>query len=212
MFRFAVSAIALLMSASSFAAPVKYTVDKDHSKIGFHVTHMMISDVSGRFKDFEGSFTFDADKNTLSDATFTAQTASIDTDNAKRDDHLKSADFFEAAKYPTITFTDSTLKKVSKNKYKWSGALNMHGVSKPVTFDLEQKGTAKDPWGNMRTGFNASTKIKRSDWGLKWNKALETGGMMVSDDVYLNLDVEAVQAATAPAAPASPAPVQKKTK
>ena len=197
----------LLVSASGFAAPVGYTVDKDHSKIGFSVRHMMISNVTGNFKDFDGSFTFDAAKDTLIDGKFEAKTASINTDNVKRDEHLKSADFFDAAKYPTITFTDTKLKKVSKDKYKWSGTLTMHGVSKPVTFDLEKLGTAKDPWGNMRAGFAATTKVKRGEWGLNWNKALETGGLVVSDDVTLDLSVEAVEAkapgAAAPAAAAA---------
>lgn len=203
--QFAVSALALFVSTSAFAAAEKYTIDKDHSKIGFSVRHMMISNVEGNFKDFEGSFTFDDSKGVLTDGTFSAKTDSIDTGNGKRDEHLRSADFFDAAKNPTITFTDSKLKKVSKNKYKWSGLLNMHGVAKPVTFDLEHKGTIKDPYGNMRAGFAATANIKRSDWGLTWNKALEAGGgMVVSDEVKLSLDAEAVQA-KADAAAAAPA-------
>ena len=193
---------AVTFSVSAHAAPVKYTVDQAHSKVGFAVRHMMISDVSGNFKDFEGSFAFDADKATLSDAVFTAKTASINTENAKRDEHLRSADFFDAAKYPTISFEKTSLKQVSKDKYKWMGLLNMHGVSKPVTFDLEQRGLVKDPYGKMRAGFAATTTIKRSEWGLKWNKALEAGGgVVVSDDVRLMLDVEATQNDAASAAP-----------
>ncbi len=214
--RVAIAAVTLLVSTSGFAVPVGYTVDKDHSKIGFSVRHMMISNVTGNFKDFDGSFTFDAAKDTLTDGKFEAKTASINTDNVKRDEHLKSADFFDAAKYPTVTFADTKLKKVSKDKYKWSGTLTMHGVSKPATFDLEKLGTVKDPWGNMRAGFAATTKIKRGEWGLNWNKALETGGMVVSDDVTLDLSVEAVEAkapgaaAAAVAATPAAAPATKK--
>ena len=183
------------VSVAAVAAPAKYTIDKDHSKIGFSVRHMMISDVSGFFKDFEGTFTFDADKDTLTDAKFVAQTASISTENAKRDEHLQSADFFDAKKFPTITFNETKLKKVSKDKYKWSGNLTMHGETHPMSFDLEHRGTIKDPYGNMRAGFEATGTLKRSEWGLKWNKALEAGGgLVVSDEVKLKLDVEATQA------------------
>ncbi len=208
--RITIAGLTLLVSAAALAAPQKYTVDKDHSKVGFSVRHMMISDVNGDFKDFDGTFTLDADKDLVTEGKFEAKTASVSTDNAKRDEHLRSADFFDAAKYPTISFTDTKIKKESKDKYKWSGTLNMHGVSKPVTFDLEHKGTVKDPWGNMRAGFSATAKINRGDWGLKWNKALETGGLVVSDEVHLHLDVEAVQAAAPAAGVAPAAPAAKK--
>lgn len=215
MFRLALIPALALVSSVAFAAPAKYTVDAAHSKMGFAVRHLMISDVTGEFKEFEGTFTFDDAKAEISDATFSAKTASIDTGVAKRDDHLKSADFFDAAKYPTITLTNSKLKKAGKNKYKWTADLNMHGVTKPVTFDLEHRGTVKDPWGMMRAGFAARATIKRSEWGLNWNNALEAGGVAVSDEVRLSLDVEATQpkvesaaaAATAiPAAAASAVP------
>jgi polyisoprenoid-binding protein YceI len=197
------STLVLFSAAVALAAPAKYTIDKDHSKIGFSVRHMMISEVEGNFKDFDGSFTFDADKDALSDGHFVAQTASIDTGNAKRDEHLQSADFFDAKKNPTIEFKNTKLKKVSKDKYKWSGDLTMRGETHPLTMDLEHKGTIKDPYGNMRAGFAAVGTLKRSEWGLKWNKAMEAGGVAVSDDVKLKLDVEAVQAkAEGAAAPA----------
>lgn len=195
------STLVLLSSVVAFAAPQKYTIDKDHSKIGFSVRHMMISEVEGQFKDFEGSFTFDADKDALSEGHFVAQAASIDTGNAKRDEHLRSPDFFDVKKFPTIEFKNTKLKKVSKDEYKWSGDLVMHGETHPFTFELEHKGTIKDPYGNMRAGFEASGKLKRSEWGLKWNKALETGGAVVSDEVKIEINVEAVQA-KADAAPA----------
>jgi polyisoprenoid-binding protein YceI len=201
------STLVLLSSVIAFAAPAKYTIDKDHSKIGFSVRHMMISEVIGHFKEFEGSFTFDADKDALSEGHFVAQAASIDTDNAKRNEHLQSPDFFDVKKFPLIEFKNTKLKKVSKDKYKWSGDLMMHGETHPFTFDLEHKGTIKDPYGNMRAGFQATGVLKRSAWGLKWNKALETGGAVVSDEVKLKLDVEAVQAKAE--APAAAAPAKK---
>jgi polyisoprenoid-binding protein YceI len=196
------STFVLFSSVVALAAPMKYSIDSAHSKIGFSVRHMMISEVSGQFKDFEGSFTFDADKDVLSEGHFVAQAASIDTGNAKRDEHLQSGDFFDAKKNPTIEFKNTKLKKVSKDKYKWSGDLTMHGETHPFTFDLEHKGTIKDMQGQMRAGFEATGTLKRSEWGLKWNKALETGGAVVSDEVKLKLDVEAVQAAAAAPAPA----------
>ena len=201
------SALVFLSSVAALAAPAKYTVDSAHSKIGFSVRHMMISEVDGRFKDFEGSFTFDPDKDALSEGSFVAKTASVDTGNAKRDEHLVSADFFDAAKNPTIEFKNTKIKKVSKNKYKWSGDFLMHGESHPLTLDLEYKGSVKDMMGDMRAGFAATGTVKRSAWGLKWNKALEAGGVAVSDEVNLKLDVEALPAkAAAPAA----APAAKK--
>jgi polyisoprenoid-binding protein YceI len=198
-------ATALVGGASTaFAAPIKYDIDSAHSRVGFSVRHMMISEVQGSFKTFEGKFTFDAEKGTVSDADFSADTKSINTENEKRDEHLRSADFFDAEKNPKITFKNSKLKKVSKDKYKWSGDLTMHGVTKPVTFDLEFRGVAKDPYGMMRAGFVATGKINRKDFGLTWNKALETGGVAVSEEVALKIDAEGVQAkADAPAAPAA---------
>lgn len=194
MSRLFVGSLILAGSLSAVAAPVKYSVDPMHSKIGFSVRHMMISNVEGSFKDFTGTFTFDDAKDAVTAATFTAQTASIDTGNGKRDEHLKSPDFFDAAKYPTITFTETKLKKTSADHWDWSGNLTMHGVTKPVTFKLEHAGTQVDPQGNSHAGFEANATIKRSDWGLKWNKPLEKGaGVMVGDDVKLKLEVEAVQ-------------------
>lgn len=209
MYRFALVPVLALLSSVAMAAPVKYTVDAAHSKVGFAVKHLMISDVTGEFKDFEGSFSFDDAKGEVTDATFSAKTASINTGNSKRDEHLQSADFFDAAKNPTVTFTNSKIKKAGKNKYKWTADLNMHGVTKPVTLDLEHKGTVKDGWGNTVAAFAANGKIKRSDWGLNWNKALEAGGVTVSDEVRLMFDIEAKQEAAAPAAAATAAPVKK---
>jgi polyisoprenoid-binding protein YceI len=190
-----VSILALLtLAATAHAASAKYTIDKDHSKVGFAVKHLMISEVTGNFKDFEGSFTFDSATGDVSDATFTVKTASVNTDNAKRDEHLQSPDFFDSAKYPNMTLKNSKLKKAGKDKYKWTGDLTIRDVTKPVSFDLTQIGTVKDPWGNTRVGFHAEGKINRTEYGLKWNKALEGGGLTVGEDVKIILDAEAIQA------------------
>ncbi|HVK62236.1 MAG TPA: YceI family protein [Bdellovibrionales bacterium] len=203
-----ISAIAAFASLAQ-AAPAKYVVDKDHSNVGFAVRHLMITDVIGHFKDFEGSFTFDRETGAVTDGTFTVKTASIDTDNDKRDEHLRSADFFDSAKHDSMTFKNSKLEKNGKDKYKWTGDLTIRGKTKPVTFDLTETGMQKDPWGNQRLGFHAEGKINRKDFGLKWNKAIEGGGVTVGEDVKIIIDASTVQQKeTAPAA--APAPEKKK--
>ncbi|MES2964741.1 MAG: YceI family protein [Bdellovibrionota bacterium] len=199
-----ITSLALTIAASAaFAAPATYTIDKDHSNVQFSVRHLMITDVSGRFKDFEGTFTFDGEKASVTDATFSADTASIDTSNAKRDDHLRSADFFDAKKHPKLTLTNSKIAKTGKDTFKWNADLTMHGVTKPVVFDLVHKGDIKDAWGNQRAGFHATGKVNRKDYGLTWNKALEGGGVTVGDEVTITLDVSAIQKAAAPTGPAA---------
>ncbi len=197
----AVSAFAMTLPA--YAAD--WVVDQAHSKVGFSVRHMMISTVDGQFKDFEGTFTFDPKKGTLGNSKFEVKAASIDTGNAKRDEHLRSADFFDAEKFPMISITNSKIKKTGKDKYEWAGDLTLHGVTKPVKFALVHKGTVKDMQGKNRAGFSATTKINRKDWGLTWNKAVEAGPV-VSDEVELKIDAEAVEAeGAAAAATATPA-------
>ncbi|MEK7355909.1 MAG: YceI family protein [Bdellovibrionota bacterium] len=197
-------AFALAINATAaYAAPATYTVDKDHSSVQFSVRHLMITDVTGRFKDFEGTFTFDPEKGAVTDATFSADAASIDTANAKRDDHLRSADFFDAKKFPKLTLANSKLTKTGKETYKWSADMTMHGVTKPVTFDLVHKGDIKDAWGNQRAGFQAVGKVNRKDFGLAWNKALEGGGVTVGEEVTITLDASAIQKAAAPSGPAA---------
>lgn len=192
-----------LVAGGANAAPATYTIDKDHSNVQFTVRHLMITDVAGRFKDFEGTFTFDQDKGTVTDATFSADAASIDTNNAKRDEHLRSPDFFDTKKFPKLTLTNSKITKTGKDTYKWNADLTMHGVTKPVTFDLVHKGNIKDAWGNQRAGFQAMGKVNRKDFGLTWNKAIEGGGVTVGDEVTINLDASAIQKAAAPAGPAA---------
>lgn len=204
------AAAALAFGSQAFAAT--YDVDPAHSRIGFSVKHLMIATVPGNFNEFSGKFDFDPAKGDLKSSEFTVQAASINTNNAKRDDHLRSPDFFDVAKYPTITFTNSKIKKAGKGKFKWTGDLNMHGVTKPVTLDLVHTGNVKGMMGEQRAGFEAKGKISRKDFGLNWNKALEAGGVAVSDEVQLIIEVSAIEAkpadAAAPAA-AAPAPAKK---
>jgi polyisoprenoid-binding protein YceI len=182
--------LALLFGATAHAA--EYNVDPSHSHIGFTVSHM-VSKVKGQFKDFSGSFSFDP--KTASEATgkFVAKTDSISTDNEKRDAHLKSPDFFDAKKFPEVTLTNVKISPAGDNKYKMTGDLTLHGVTKPQTFDLEYNGTAKDPWGGTRAGFSAMGKLNRQDFGLNWNKALDNGGLLVGNEVAIELQVEAVE-------------------
>ena len=190
----------LVLAGQAMAA--EYKIDPSHSKVGFSVRHLMISKVSGDFKEFDGTFEFDKDKGILGAHTFTVKTASVDTQEPKRDDHLRSPDFFDVAKYPTMTFAKTKITKDGKDKYKWAGDLTIHGVTKPVTFDLEYLGAATDPYGNKRIGFTAATKISRKEFGLTWNKALETGGAVVGDDVEIKLDAEAIEQAGKGSTPA----------
>lgn len=176
------------LSASAFAT--EYQVDPAHSRVSFSIRHMM-SKVTGEFKDYQGTFKFDEAKKTFSDANIQIKATSISTGIEKRDGHLRSPDFFDVAKFPTLTATTGTVKSVGGNKYAWNTDLTIHGVTKPVVFELEFLGAAKDPWGKSMAGFHAKTKINRKDFGLQWNKAIEAGGFMVGDDVEITLDVEA---------------------
>ena len=172
-----------------------YAIDPTHSRIGFVARHAMVTKVRGSFNEFEGSGYFDAENPTASHLQLTIQAASIDTRNADRDGHLKSNDFFDMETYPTITFTSTAVEKTSDTDYRVTGDLTIKGVTKPVTIDFEQTGSAKDPFGNLRVGFEGSTAINRKDWGLTYNAALETGGVLVSERVKLDFDISAIQSA-----------------
>jgi polyisoprenoid-binding protein YceI len=166
-----------------------YVIDPDHSGVSFTIRHLL-SKVKGNFNEFEGSFVYDPDHPELWKAEATIQAASIDTNVAQRDKHLRSADFFDVEKYPTITFKSLKVTNVTPTNAKVEGLLNMHGVEKPVTLDLEIHGVAKDPWGNVRSGFTATGKVNRKDFGLTWNQALETGQLLVGEEVEINIEVE----------------------
>ncbi|MDH5826321.1 YceI family protein [Sphingobacterium sp. SG20118] len=166
-----------------------WSLDKAHSEIEFKVKHMMITNVKGQFQDFD--LTVVSDSNHLENAKIdlTIQTASINTKNEQRDEHLKSADFFDVAGNPTITFHATSSKK-DGDDIKLTGDLTIKGITKSITVDVEFGGVAKDPWGNEKVGYTATGKINRQDFGLTWNAALETGGLMVSDEVKFQADFQ----------------------
>ena len=175
-------------------ATTKWVLDPTHSEIGFKVKHLMFTNVSGNFKSFNVTAETDAEDFSNAKIEFTADTASIFTNNEQRDAHLQSADFFDAATNPQITFTATKLEK-SGDDFKVTGTLDMHGVKKEITLDVEYGGIVKDPWGNIKAGFSIAGKINRKDFGLNWNAVLETGGVMVSEEVKINGEIQLVKQA-----------------
>lgn len=167
----------------------KWILDAAHSEIKFKVRHMMITNVTGAFKDINATLEGADD---LSDAkiNFSAKTASVDTGNEQRDGHLKSVDFFDSENYPEMKFESIKLEKKSDNDYLLHGKLTIKTVTKDVTLDVEHGGINKDPWGNMKNGFSINGKINRKDFGLNWNAALETGGVLVSDEVKISGEIQ----------------------
>lgn len=166
-------------------------IDKAHSEAVFQVRHL-ITKVRGRFTDFEGVINADEADPSHSSVTFTIKAGSIDTSAPDRDKHLISEDFFFVEKFPTITFVSTSVKKISEEEYTVAGDLTIRGVTRQVTLPVTSLGTAKDPWGNLRAGFETEVTINRKDFGLNWNAALETGGFLVGDEVKVNLSVQAV--------------------
>lgn len=183
-------AIALLLSIPT-AYAANYQIDPAHTQIHFTIPHLVVFKVRGNFNQFVGSIAADASSKTLSAAKATIQVASIDTRNKKRDDHLRSADFFDAATWPEMSFVS---KKVtgSGNDITLTGDLTIKGKTKEIVLQGGFLGAATDPWGNQRAGFEATGKINRKDFGLTWNKALETGGMVVGDELEIGLEVESI--------------------
>jgi len=173
----------------------KWVLDPTHSELIFKIKHLMITNVKGEFQKF--NITVDSKGNDFSDAKVSAtiETDSIFTNNADRDAHLRSADFFDAEKFPQITFNSTELNKLDDENYQLKGILDMHGVEKEVILDVEFGGFVKDPYGNHKAGFSVSGKLNRKDWGLNWNAALEAGGVMVSEEVRLNAEVQFVKEA-----------------
>jgi polyisoprenoid-binding protein YceI len=167
-------------------------IDKDHTTVDFQVQHLL-GKQRGQFDDFDGSFDFDPAHPSKSTVTFTIQAASVDTSNKKRDEHLRSQDFFNVEKFKTLTFKTTSFRAAGDKKFKLSGDLTIHGVTKPVVFDVDYLGNIKDPWGNNRAAFTAVTKISRKDYGLTWNKVLEAGGLMVGDEVEISINVEGIE-------------------
>ncbi len=175
-------------------AVTTWNIDPAHSAAEFKVKHMMISNVKGQFTGVSGKLTFDESDVTKSAIEATIDAASINTREAQRDAHLKSADFFDVEKFPTLAFKSTNVKKADEGELKVEGDLTIHGVTRKVVFEVEgPTAQTKDPWGNTRVGVSATTKINRKDYGLTWNAALETGGILVGEEVTITLDVQFVK-------------------
>jgi polyisoprenoid-binding protein YceI len=187
-FRFA--AILMLISLITISAQTKWTVDKAHSKAQFTVTHLIISEVTGQFKSFDANIETSKDDFTDAKIDFSADVNSISTDNEARDKHLKSDDFFNAEKFPKLTFKGKSLKKVGDKNYKLVGDLTIRDVTKEVSLDVIYNGSIKDPWGNTKAGFKIKGEINRFDYNLKWNALIEAGGAVVGKTVEMIVDLE----------------------
>ncbi|MEU9441819.1 YceI family protein [Streptomyces sp. NPDC048304] len=172
-----------------------YTIDPAHTTIGFTARHAMVTNVKGAFHDFTGTLHLDGADPSRSTATIDVQMASIETGNADRDGHLKSADFFKIDEFPAMTFRSTKAEALGGEEYRITGDLSLLGVTKEITIDLEFNGAAKDPFGNERVGFEGKAEILRSEWGLTWNAALETGGVLISDKIKLNFEISAIKQA-----------------
>jgi len=170
-----------------------YEIDPAHTRIGFVARHAMVTKVRGAFNEFTGTAHIDGDNPEKSQATVTIKAASIDTRNADRDGHLRSNDFLAMDEYPEITFKSTEIKQTGENEFDVTGDLTIRGVTKPVTVPFTYEGTAQDPFGNTRIGFEGSVVINRKDFGVTWNAALETGGVLVSEKVTLEFEVSAVK-------------------
>jgi polyisoprenoid-binding protein YceI len=191
MTRTLIAAIAITAAVPAGAAD-NWTLDLAHSETTFTVRHLL-SKVSGRFDKFDGRIVTDAAKPETSSVEFTIETASIDTNNEKRDAHLRSADFFDAEKHPTITFKSTRVEALGQNRFNVTGDLTMRGVTKPITLPVEFLGTQKDPWGNEKAGFALQTTLNRKDYGIVWNQTLDTGGYLLGDDVQVTINIQAVR-------------------
>ena len=181
-----------LVAAGPLAA-AEYEIDVAHSTIGFQVRHMAISKTNGNFEDYTGTFSFEPGKPETWSCEAVIQAASINTNNQKRDDHLRSDEFFDVAKFTTLTFKSTGVKMENESEGILMGDLTIHGVTKSVEMELEILGTVTDPWGNERAGFSASVKINRKDYGLTYNSVMEAGGLVVGDEVKIFLEIEGIK-------------------
>ena len=171
----------------------KWVLDPAHSELLFKVKHLMITNVKGEFRNFDAHVATTGDHFNNAKVSTTIESASIFTNNTDRDNHLKSGDFFDVEKYPKLTFEGTQFEKLDDENYKLKGMLTIKDTSKEIVLDVEYGGTQKDPWGNTKAGFSFSGKFNRKDWGLNWNAALEAGGVMVSDEVKIQGEVQFVQ-------------------
>jgi len=191
------SIIALLITLTlpAMAAAATWTIDPEHSSVGFKIRHLMVSNVKGSFDKYVGTVDLDEKDITKSKVAVSIETASINTNIQKRDEHLRSADFFDVAKYPAMTFTSKKVVKAGEDKLRLTGDLTLHGITREVVLNVQELSLeSKDPWGNLRRGASATATINRKDFGLTWNKALETGGVVVGDEVTILIEIEMIKA------------------
>lgn len=187
---------AILFSLPSAAFASNWTIDPAHSVVGFKIKHMMISDVRGSFRDVQGTAVFDANDLKQAKVNVEIAAASIDTGIKKRDDHLRSADFFDVEKFPTLTFTSKQVKNISGDNFILVGDLTIHGVTKEVELEvIGPTAEMRDPWGNARRAAKATAEINRKDFGLTWNSVLEAGGVLVGDEVQIEIEVQFIKQA-----------------
>ncbi|EIJ78235.1 YceI family protein [Bacillus methanolicus PB1] len=176
-------------------AKSRWAIDTAHSSVEFSVRHMMIAKVKGSFDNFSATIEADPTDLTTANIEFNVDVASINTRNSDRDAHLRSADFFDAENYPSLTFKSTKIAKKDDDEYEVTGDLTIRGVTRQETFTVTFEGQGKDPWGNEKVGFSAEGKINRSDYGLTWNAALETGGVLIGDQIKISLSIEAAKEA-----------------
>ena len=188
---FAIAALALSASAVS-AAPQTFVVDNGHSEAGFKVRHLL-SKTPGRFNDFGGRIQLDPARPESSSVEFRIRAESVDTDLADRDKHLRSADFFDVANHPEIVFRSESIRRAGKDVYNVTGLLSIRGIEKRVTLPVTYHGQTKDPWGNERAGFSTAITLDRKEFGMVWNKALDQGGFILGDEVWVTLEIEAIR-------------------
>jgi len=175
------------------AEPARWNLDPEHSTIEFRVTHMVVSKTTGRFTDYAGFVDMDAETGTVMAIEATIEAGSVNTNHEKRDAHLRNADFLDVKQYPTMTFKMKSYKKTAES-FAAVGDFTLHGVTKEVILVGRYNGATKDPWGNTRAGFSAEGKLNRKDFGLVWNKTLDSGGLVVGDEVQIRLDIECIKA------------------
>ena len=181
-----------MSTATQTAGVTTWKIDPAHTSVEFAVRHMMITTVKGRFTGVDGSVTIDEAQSSAARVDVTIDAASIDTREPQRDTHLKSGDFFDVEKFPTLTFRGTRIDGDAQ-AFQLTGDLTIHGVTRPITLDVTHEGRGKDPWGGERVGYSATGKLRRGDYGLTWNAALETGGFLVGDEVKISLDIELVR-------------------
>lgn len=185
--------VSLLIATLGFSQSTEWKIDHSHSNVTFEIAHMVIATVTGKFENFEGTIKSDKDDFTDVKAEFTIETASVNTNNQKRDDHLRSDDFFDVEKNPHITFKSKSFEKKSGNNYVMVGELTMNNVSREVELDVRFNGTIQDPWGNTRAGFRVSGSLDRRDYDLNYNTALEAGGVLIGNNVDMRVNLELIK-------------------